>query len=152
MDRIEQQILEAIGRRREALLAFAEETFRTAEPGFEEHNTARRAAGWLRELGYTVLEGLAVTGLRAELANGEGPTVALIGELDGILCPAHPQANAGTGGVSHACGHHAQLNAVLGAAAAFADPAIIDQLEKNANELRRLSSLIAEGGYCDRGL
>lgn len=27
----------------------------------------------------------------------------------------------------------------------FADPAIIDQLEKNANELRRLSALIAEG-------
>lgn len=32
----------------------------------------------------------------------------------------------------------------------FADPDIIDQLEKNANELRRLSSLIGEGATCEQ--
>ncbi len=124
MDQMQKRILTRIGERRDALIAFGEETYRSAETGFEEQNTARRAALWLRELGYTVREGLAVTGLRAEIKNGDGPTVAIIGELDGILCPTHPEANAATGGFSHACGHHAQLNAVLGAAAAFADPEV----------------------------
>lgn len=124
MDRIEEKILQIIRSRREDLIAFAEETFRSAETGYEEFNTARRAAEWLRSLGYTVREGLAVTGLRAETGSGDGPTLAIIGELDGILCPTHPQANAATGGFSHACGHHAQINSVLGAALAFADPEI----------------------------
>ncbi len=129
MDRIEQRIIEAIRAKREELIAFGEETFRSAETGYEEFNTARRAADWLRALGYTVTEGLAVTGLRAETGRKDGPTLAIIGELDGILCPTHPQANAATGGFSHACGHHAQINAVLGAALAFADPEIAGLLD-----------------------
>lgn len=129
MDHIEARILEQIDAKRGALLSFGEETYRSAETGYEEFNTARRAAQWLRGFGYTVREGLAVTGLRAEIGNGDGPAVAVIGELDGILCPTHPQANAAAGGISHACGHHAQLNAVLGAAAAFADPEVARSIQ-----------------------
>ena len=85
MDHVEARILEQIDAKRGALLSFGEETYRSAETGYEEFNTARRAAQWLRGLGYTVREGLAVTGLRAEIGNGDGPAVAVIGELDGIL-------------------------------------------------------------------
>lgn len=52
-----------------------------------------------------------------------GPCLAVLGELDGILCPAHPGANP-ENGLAHACGHHAQLAAVLGAAAALCEPEV----------------------------
>lgn len=54
MDHIEARILEQIDAKRGALLSFGEETYRSAETGYEEFNTARRAAQWLRGFGYTV--------------------------------------------------------------------------------------------------
>lgn len=51
------------------------------------------------------------------------PCLAVIGELDGILCPAHPDANP-ENGLAHACGHNAQLTAMLGAAAALCEPEV----------------------------
>ena len=56
MDHVEARILEQIDAKRGALLSFGEETYRSAETGYEEFNTARRAAQWLRGLGYTVRE------------------------------------------------------------------------------------------------
>jgi len=44
-----------------------------------------------------------------------GPAVALLGELDAIILPEHPYADPETG-AAHACGHHAQITALLGAA------------------------------------
>ena len=66
-----------------------------------------------------------MTGVRAELS-GDGPHIAVIGELDGILSPAHPQAAEG---YAHACGHHCQMTALLGAALALTDPQVREALD-----------------------
>ena len=148
MDAIEQKILAAVDTRRDALLCFARDIAAHAEPGFFETRTAGRVAEMLRGFGLPVETGICRTGVRGVLqgaagsgagTGGEssagnstntsrtgsthGPCAVVIGELDGILCPAHPQANP-ENGLAHACGHNAQLTAMLGAAAALCEPEV----------------------------
>lgn len=89
---------------------------RTPSRAFLETRTAARVAELLRGCGLSPANRLARTGVKAVLQGGApGPCAAVIGELDGILCPAHPAANP-ENGVAHACGHNAQLTALVGAA------------------------------------
>lgn len=124
MDAIEQKIIDAIDAQRETLLCFAQDIGAHAEPGFFETRTAARVAELLRGCGLSPETGLARTGVKAVLQGGApGPCAAVIGELDGILCPAHPAANP-ENGVAHACGHNAQLTALAGAALALSVPEV----------------------------
>ncbi len=56
-----------------------------------------------------------------------GPTVLILGELDSIICPQHPECDPETGAV-HSCGHHAQGAALIGIAAALKEPGVLDDL------------------------
>lgn len=123
MDCLEQKILNIIDEHAEELKEIASRIYYNAERGFAEHETAKAAADFLRKYGMEPREGLALTGVKANINESEGPSVALIGELDGIGCPAHPDAVKETG-ISHACGHEAQLIAIMGAALALNDPEV----------------------------
>lgn len=118
MDGIERRILQQIDAHAAELTAFAEDLFHHPEPGFQEFRTAEKFTLALQKLGLETQTGLAVTGVKARLPQKAGKTVALLGELDAVGCPNHPFADPRTG-VAHACGHHAQLTAVLGAAMAL---------------------------------
>lgn len=60
--------------------------------------------------------GLALTGVKGRLRTKRpGPRVAVIGELDSLITPDHPDADPDTG-AAHSCGHNAQIAAMLGAA------------------------------------
>lgn len=134
MDHVEAAILRVIDRRSGELTAFARDIYEHAEPGFREFRTAGIVAEKLRALSLPVREGLAVTGVRADLRAehriGQSVTVAALGELDGIKCPKHPFANPETG-LSHTCGHHVQLTALLGAAFALSDEEVRPYLDGN---------------------
>ncbi len=118
----------AIDRRRDAIIELAEDVWAHPESGFKEHRTARRMADAFKGLGLTCREGLAVTGVRTEVRGSQpGPTLALLGEMDAILLPDHPAADPVTG-AAHACGHHAQLAGLYGAAAALSQPDIRSRL------------------------
>lgn len=120
MDLIEQKIVDIIDSHRAEILSFAQDIECHPEPGFEEERTASRVADFLRPLGYEIKTGLARTGVRADWIEKEGPNVTVIGELDAIGCRTHPLADP-ENGTAHACGHHAQLAAMIGAALALAD-------------------------------
>ena len=47
--------------------------------------------------------------------------------MDAIGCRTHPMADPANG-TAHACGHHAQMAAMMGTAVAFADPEIRKEL------------------------
>jgi amidohydrolase len=70
-----------------------------------------------------------MTGVRADARGraGEGPTFALLGELDGLRVTGHPQADPQTG-AAHACGHNAQVAGMLGAAMGLVDAKAFDHL------------------------
>lgn len=126
MDRLEQKILSIIDEHAEELKETASKIYYNAERGFAEYETAKTAADFLRKYGIEPREGLALTGVKANINESEGPGVALIGELDGIGCPAHP--DAAPTGISHACGHEAQMIAIMGAALALNDPEVKEAL------------------------
>src|SRR5205823_498088 len=97
----------------------ARQVFAQPELGFKEHRTARIVQDWFDRLGIRHQDGIAVTGSKALLDCGRpGPTVAILGELDSLLCWEHPDRDQNTGAV-HACGHNAQLAMMLGAGQAL---------------------------------
>jgi len=92
-----------------------------------EVNTAARMATELRALGYEVTEGVGGTGVVALLRNGEGPTVMMRADMDGL--PVEERSglpNASTvrqtdrdgqeRPVMHACGHDVHITALVGTA------------------------------------
>ncbi len=127
MDRIEREILAAIDQNKARIAAFAEDIFRHPELSDEETRTASCVAGALEELSLPVRTGVSGTGVLGMLGDAR-PCVALIGELDAVRCPGHPFADPATG-AAHACGHHAQLAAVYGAAIALTQPAVREALD-----------------------
>ena len=123
------RVLAAVDRRAPEIVAIGRRIWSTPELGFKEVKTAALVAETLRSLGLAPRTGLAMTGVRAELAGGrgEGPAFALIGELDALAVAGHPAADAATG-AAHACGHNAQVAGMLGAAMALSDAGVMEHL------------------------
>jgi amidohydrolase len=124
-----QHVRAAIDRRAKDIIALGEEIRRHPELGFKEFKTARVVAETLARLGLEPRTGLAITGVRADArgAAGEGPTFAVLGELDALVVAGHPVADPETG-AAHACGHNAQVAALLGAAMGLVDAKAFDRL------------------------
>jgi amidohydrolase len=97
--------------------------------GFKEQRTARLVQETLARLGLDPRTGLAMTGVRADAPGraGDGPTFALLGELDGLRVTGHPEADPETG-AAHACGHNAQVASMLGAAMGLLDARALEHL------------------------
>ncbi len=115
-DDIRRAVCAAIDRNRERIIGIGERIKGHPELGFKEFKTARVVEETLREIGLEPKTGLALTGVRAEARGAQdGPTLALLGELDGLVVAGHPIADAQTG-AAHACGHNAQVAGMLGAA------------------------------------
>lgn len=126
MDAMERFILEVLQQQRDRIVAFARDIYRHPELSDQEHRTAQTVAQAFSSLGLRVQTGLSGTGVAARLGGGRR-CVALLGELDAIRCPDHPDADPVTG-AAHACGHHAQLAALYGAALALTQPAVREAL------------------------
>ena len=134
IDETGQYILDLINGNREKIIAFAEDIATHPEPGYEEVRTSQKTVELLKDLGYEVTEQLARTGVKGQKYIKEGPVLTVIGELDAIGCHTHPKADPHTG-VAHACGHHAQMAAMMGCAIAMADPRVQEQLGGSVNFL-----------------
>ena len=97
------------------------------ELSFREFETAKRMARELRSLGYEVTEDVGQTGLVAVLKNGDGPTVLLRADMDGLpvtensgLSYASKARQVDIHGVEqsvmHACGHDVHITSLVGTA------------------------------------
>jgi amidohydrolase len=115
-DDVKRAVCEAIDRQSEKIVAVGDTIRKNPELGFKEFKTSRLVEDTMREIGLQPKGGLAITGVRGE-ARGkkDGPTFALLGELDALVVAGHPVADPQTG-AAHACGHNAQIASMLGAA------------------------------------
>ena len=97
------------------------------ELSFMEVETAARLAEELRALGFEVTEQVGGTGIVAVMRNGEGPTVMLRADMDGL--PVQEQSGVSYASriiaanrfgedqpVMHACAHDTHMTALVGAA------------------------------------
>lgn len=108
-----------IDRRADELVRIAQQILAHPEPGFREFKTAALVGEKFAAMGVPFRSGLAMTGVRGEILGGsEGPTMAIIGELDSLIVNEHPHADPATG-AAHACGHHCQIALMLGATMAL---------------------------------
>lgn len=97
--------------------AFVRDIGEHAELGFFETRTAGKTAEFMRSLGLPVEEGIALTGVEGCFDTGRpGPTIAVMGELDSVVCFDAADADRSTG-AAHQCGHHVQLGFLLATAA-----------------------------------
>lgn len=124
-----QKVQAAIDRRGEEIIALGETIRRQPELGFKEFKTAKLVAQTFERMGLAPRTGLALTGVRADASGraGDGPTLALFGELDGLVVVGHPVADPETG-AAHACGHNAQVAGMLGAAMGLLEAGAFDHL------------------------
>ena len=97
-----------------------------------EFETAARLAAEIRALGYEVTEGVGGTGIVAVLENGEGPTVLIRADMDGLpvkedsgLSYQSTATQVDSDGVEkpvmHACGHDVHITALVGTARQMAE-------------------------------
>src|SRR5438093_4377494 len=115
-DEVKRAVCETIDGQAQRIIGLGDTIRRSPELGFKEFKTARLVEETLKELGLSPRAGLAVTGVRAEGRGAkDGPTFALLGELDGLVVAGHPVADPQTG-AAHACGHNATTAGLLGAA------------------------------------
>ena len=128
-EELKRRVCEAIRARRADIKAVAESVFAEPELGFKETKTSEKIRAQFEKLGLTCETGWGLTGVRARMKGRKSrKTVALLGELDAIVCREHPQADPKTG-AAHCCGHHVQLANLVAVGMAFKDAGIMNELD-----------------------
>lgn len=109
-DELKQRVCDAIAARKSDIKAIAESIWAEPELGYKETKTAAKVEAAFQSLNVPFKNQLAVTGVKAHLKGGKGSkrAVAVIGELDAIICADHPDADP-ISGATHCCGHNAQI-------------------------------------------
>ena len=127
-DELKQRACAAIDEARPAIFAWGERIASQPELGFKEKKTSQLVRGAFDALGIPYEYPLALTGVKGSLAGRPGPVnVCLVGELDAVVCVGHPGAEPSTQ-AAHACGHNAQVAALLGAACGLAKSGVMEHL------------------------
>ena len=126
---IKAAVCAAIDQNRDKLIALGKDIFAHPELGYKETRTSALVQQMFEELGLPYQSGLALTGVKARAAGRDHrATVALLGELDAVVSPTHPFADERSG-AAHACGHNAQIAAMLGAAMGLCLSGAMEQLD-----------------------
>jgi amidohydrolase len=126
---IKKRVLDAIDARADEIIDVGETIWVKPELGFKEWKTAELAERKYGEMGWVYESKIGITGSKAYLKKrGRGPVIGVIGELDAIRVPDHPECDPITG-AAHSCGHNAQMAAMLGAGFGLND--VMGELDGN---------------------
>ncbi|QDT68141.1 putative hydrolase YxeP [Planctomycetes bacterium MalM25] len=115
-----------------SVVAFYKELHASPELSLQEEKTAAKLADVWERVGYAVTRGVGGTGVVAVLQNGDGPTVMLRADMDGLPVVEQtglPYASkvrtkdkrGATVGVMHACGHDIHMANLFGASRLLAE-------------------------------
>ena len=126
---LKQQVCTAINEHAKEIIALANSIASQPELGFKEHNTAAKIAEIFNQYNIPYTAGHAITGVKGRLS-GKTSTrnIAVLGEMDAVTCFEHPLADGNTG-AAHACGHHAQIAAMVGCGIGLITAGIMKHLD-----------------------
>ena len=128
IDELKSKVICTIEQNKKRIIDVADAIYTRPELGYKEIYASRLIADQLASLGLEVERDIAVTGCKARAhGTNERPSIAVLGELDAVICKDHP--DAGNGGCVHACGHSNQIAAMLGAAIGLVASGVIEQLD-----------------------
>jgi IAA-amino acid hydrolase len=117
------ELLERAGEFETELIDLRRHLHQHPELSFQEKRTADEVARRVSEIGYDVTRNVGVTGVVAELDNGDGPCVALRADMDALPIQEanNVEYRSRNSGVMHACGHDAHMSMLVGAARLLMD-------------------------------
>ena len=111
---IKNSVITNVDKYAQDIIQIGEKIYSNPETGFKEFETSKLVAAEFEKLGLACLVFEDIPGVKVTIDTGrEGPNVAILGELDSVICNEHPHCNQSTGAV-HACGHNTQIAAMLG--------------------------------------
>ena len=123
-----QNVIQAVEKHRDLIFKTERFIWKHPETGFKEFVTSKYMEDTFESLGYELERAGDIPGFCTVIDTGRpGPELLILGELDSIICPSHPEADPVTGAV-HSCGHNAQCAGLVGIAAALREPGILDGL------------------------
>ena len=127
-EELKQKVCDAIDKRAEDNMSFGTSVFNEPELGYKETKTSVKVQEAMDKLGIPYTTGWGITGVKGRLTGKHSKrTVAVMGELDSIVCRRHPSADPVTG-AAHCCGHFIQISDMLGVAMALKDAGAMDYL------------------------
>ncbi len=123
-----QKLFNAVDNNRELIFNAFDYIWSNPETGFKEVKTSKYLEEAFEKLGYDLVKAGDIPGFYTVIDTGRpGPELLILGEMDSLICPEHPDADKETGAV-HCCGHVAQCAALLGVAAALKCEGALDGL------------------------
>ena len=121
-----EKFIQAVDKHAQRALDALDFLWKNPETGYREWKGHAYLKAEFEKLGYKLTEAGNIPGFYADVDTGRpGPTVAVMGEMDSLICATHPEADPETGYI-HACGHCCQAAGLLGLAAALTEPGILD--------------------------
>ncbi len=113
---LKQKVCRAIDANKDKICEIGLSIYKNPQLGYKETFASDVVQKTFGELGLKYESGLGITGVKAKLKDGaEGPNVCIMGELDAVVCPDHPDAAPDTG-AAHCCGHFGQITSMLASA------------------------------------
>ena len=128
-EELKQCAIKAIDDNKEKIFELKDTIYNNPEFGYKEFKTTETVVNFMKtELGLSVEENIVITGCKAKVqGKSKGPCIAIMGELDGISCKEHKDANAI--GATHTCGHNLQISGMLGAAIGLIKSGVFSHLD-----------------------
>ena len=127
---LKERVCQAVEEHKEEIMALGDSIFQVPELGYKEYKTAAKVKAFIDEkIGMPYEDGITLTGIIGKMSGRDHKVnLAIMGELDAVVCPDHPYADPETG-AAHSCGHFAQIAATFGAALALKASGVMDELD-----------------------
>ncbi|MEG2295256.1 MAG: amidohydrolase, partial [Oscillospiraceae bacterium] len=125
---LKKRCLEQIDKDQEAIITIGKTIYKTPELGYKEIESTKVVKAFMETLGTPIQTDLAITGCMTTANEGKkGPRIAVMGELDSVVCHTHVDASA-IGNV-HACGHNIQIANLMGCAVGIIKSGVHEYLD-----------------------
>jgi len=149
-DKLKNKVCKKIEENKNEIIDIVQQIYNNPETGYKEKEATALVKNAFQTLKLKPEENIAVTGVKTSIGETDNePHLAVLGELDALICRDHPDADSETGAV-HACGHNNQIGIMLGVAFGLVKTNILNELEGQIDFMAVPAEEFIEIEYRDR--